>query len=242
MIGSKLLGLKNRPTTSVESMHIDLQKGIVLFCCARHEALPDGFCPLVKSANGHPERRSRNRPLGWPPDCGKTFKSILILWRSIATHPRMSDIQIFAIGLWDCCMCIREGISLADRRNLCHIYLQQHCNFTILQSTINTMYFNLIKHLALQQVLALAVTASPMNKPVITPTNAMIYRGPSACEDCPETVGRLLRGMYPNIHVIYAGPHEDTQINATTLKNVQVFAQGGGDGKLLDEPCSAQLR
>jgi hypothetical protein len=98
------------------------------------------------------------------------------------------------------------------------------------------MYLYLVKQLALQQALAFAVTASPTNKPIITPTTAMIYRGPSACEDCPETVGRLLKEIYPNIHVIYAGPHEGTQINATTLRNVQVFAQGGGDGKLLDEP------
>jgi hypothetical protein len=75
-----------------------------------------------------------------------------------------------------------------------------------------------------------------MNKPVITPTSAMIHRGPSACEDCPETVGRMLKEIYPNIKVIFAGPHEDTQVNATTLGNVQVFAQGGGDGKLLHEP------
>jgi hypothetical protein len=103
------------------------------------------------------------------------------------------------------------------------------------------MYFQLVKQLVLQQALAFAVKASPMNKPAITPATAMIYRGPSACEDCPETVGRLLKEIYPKIHVIYAGPHEDTKINATTLKDVQVFAQGSGDGKLLDEPCSTQL-
>jgi hypothetical protein len=37
-------------------MRIDLQKYILLFCCGQHEALPDGFCPLVKSTNGHPEK------------------------------------------------------------------------------------------------------------------------------------------------------------------------------------------
>jgi hypothetical protein len=73
-------------------------------------------------------RRSQNRPLGWPPNCGKPFESILILWRSIASHPRMSDIQIFAIGLWDCFMCIRKGITLADVRNPCYtsLTLQLH--------------------------------------------------------------------------------------------------------------------
>lgn len=99
------------------------------------------------------------------------------------------------------------------------------------------MYSAVLKQLALQQVLAMLVVASPVQLAGYSPSSAMIYRGKTACEDCPEAVGELLKGIYPNIIIIYAGPSEDTQINATTLSDVDVFAQGGGDGMSPDSPA-----
>lgn len=88
------------------------------------------------------------------------------------------------------------------------------------------MYF--ARAFAIQCASAMLVAASPIKRTSV-PSSAMIYRGASTCEDCPETVGRLLKEIYPKINIIFAGPDEDTQINAATLKNVDVFAQGGGD-------------
>lgn len=58
----------------------------------------------------------------------------------------------------------------------------------------------------------------------------MIYRGKQATENCPESVGQLLRSAYPNIEITYAGPDELVQINEETLAGVDVYAQPGGPG------------
>jgi hypothetical protein len=67
-------------------------------------------------------------------------------------------------------------------------------------------------------------------KPPPRGLHAMIYRGKQATENCPESVGRLLKSTYPNIQLKYAGPDEPMQINEKTLALVDVFAQPGGPG------------
>ena len=58
----------------------------------------------------------------------------------------------------------------------------------------------------------------------------MIYRGKQATENCPESVGRLLKSTCPNIQLTYAGPGESVQVTEETLARVNVFAQPGGPG------------
>lgn len=63
------------------------------------------------------------------------------------------------------------------------------------------------------------------------PIRAMIYRGKSATEECPESVARLLKSTFPNqVKITYAGPDEKVKINAHTLSHVDLFAQPGGPG------------
>jgi hypothetical protein len=59
---------------------------------------------------------------------------------------------------------------------------------------------------------------------------AMIYRGKSSCDRCPESIQNLLETAYPNINVVFAGPKEKTRINAETLSQVDIFIQPGGPG------------
>lgn len=94
------------------------------------------------------------------------------------------------------------------------------------------MQFKAVKHLRLRQTLAVTLAASVVTRGQCTetPKSALIYRGKTACDGCPESVGDLLQAVYPDLVVTYAGPGEDVQINATTLANVDVFAQGGGPG------------
>ena len=71
------------------------------------------------------------------------------------------------------------------------------------------------------------MAASEHDKPI----RAMIYRGKSATEQCPESVALLLRSTFPNrVKITYAGPDEAVKINAHTLKHVDLFAQPGGPG------------
>ena len=94
------------------------------------------------------------------------------------------------------------------------------------------MQFKAVQQLKLRQTLAVTLAASVITtgQCTKTPKSALIYRGKTACDGCPESVGDLLQAVYPDIVVTYAGPDEDVQINATTLANVDVFAQGGGPG------------
>jgi glutamine amidotransferase-like uncharacterized protein len=59
---------------------------------------------------------------------------------------------------------------------------------------------------------------------------ALIYRGPAACNGCPETVAERLQNEY---QIVYAGPREQVDVNPTTLSTAKLYVQpGGGD---LDE-------
>jgi glutamine amidotransferase-like uncharacterized protein len=54
---------------------------------------------------------------------------------------------------------------------------------------------------------------------------ALIYKGPGACEGCPEAVGRLLQEM--KIRVRYVSPGEFSE---TTFKTSALYVQPGGTG------------
>ena len=58
---------------------------------------------------------------------------------------------------------------------------------------------------------------------------ALVYRGPAACDGCPESVAHLLRTSTSNFDVTYVGPN-DNAITANILKGADVFAQPGGGG------------
>ncbi|KAJ5807735.1 hypothetical protein N7474_009004 [Penicillium riverlandense] len=57
---------------------------------------------------------------------------------------------------------------------------------------------------------------------------AMVYRGPAACNGCPESVAELLRSSSSHFDVQYAGPNEKIDINEGSLQEVQLYAQPGG--------------
>lgn len=59
---------------------------------------------------------------------------------------------------------------------------------------------------------------------------ALIYRGPAACDGCPESVAALLQSSASNFDIEYAGPHEKIDINAESLSDVDLFVQPGGGG------------
>ncbi|KAL2869035.1 uncharacterized protein BJX67DRAFT_348648 [Aspergillus lucknowensis] len=63
-----------------------------------------------------------------------------------------------------------------------------------------------------------------------TRPKALVYRGPAACDGCPEAVAALLKSSPSNFDVKFAGPQEEVDITATSLGGVQLYAQpGGGD-------------
>lgn len=59
---------------------------------------------------------------------------------------------------------------------------------------------------------------------------ALIYRGPAACDGCPESVAALLQSSSLKFEVEYAGPDEDIDIDADSLRDVDLFVQPGGGG------------
>lgn len=54
------------------------------------------------------------------------------------------------------------------------------------------------------------------------------YRGPAACDGCPESVAHLLKTSPSKFEVTYAGPHEHVKISEESLSQVDVYAQPGG--------------
>lgn len=60
---------------------------------------------------------------------------------------------------------------------------------------------------------------------------AVIYRGSSACDDCPESVGRLLENSPYHFKVRYAGPDEEVDLSPELLSQVDLYAYPGGPGQ-----------
>jgi glutamine amidotransferase-like uncharacterized protein len=66
-------------------------------------------------------------------------------------------------------------------------------------------------------------------KPGYAHSKALIYRGPGACEECPETVARLLKSA--NIESDFIGPG---QMTLETLKSAALYIQPGGTDYVQD--------
>lgn len=62
---------------------------------------------------------------------------------------------------------------------------------------------------------------------------ALVYRGPATSEGLPEAVAHLLESSPRQFEVRYAGPGEDIDITAETLRAVDLYAQPGGPGMIL---------
>jgi hypothetical protein len=103
---------------------------------------------------------------------------------------------------------------------------ERHDLRTRSRQVANTMSFKAVTQAL---ALSLAVTSSATNDCDLM--RALVYRGPTACEGCPESLRDLLKASYPNINVTFAGPHEAVQINAETLSHVDILAQPGGPGE-----------
>jgi hypothetical protein len=78
--------------------------------------------------------------------------------------------------------------------------------------------------------MALQIAAAPCPSQAFAAKNgdhprAMIYRGKSSCEGCPDSVQALLETAYPTINATFAGPDEDIKINAENLRQVDIFVQ-----------------
>lgn len=54
------------------------------------------------------------------------------------------------------------------------------------------------------------------------------YRGPAACDGCPESVAHLLKTSTSKFEVTYVGPNEDVDISEESLGNADIYAQPGG--------------
>ncbi|KID99381.1 biotin protein ligase, partial [Metarhizium majus ARSEF 297] len=57
---------------------------------------------------------------------------------------------------------------------------------------------------------------------------ALVYRGPAVCKNCPGALAQLLESSPQKVAVTYAGPGEEVKVTAESLRNVDVFAYGGG--------------
>ncbi|EAT90838.1 hypothetical protein HBI56_216790 [Parastagonospora nodorum] len=57
---------------------------------------------------------------------------------------------------------------------------------------------------------------------------AVIYRGSKACDDCSESVGRLLKNSPFHFDVTYAGPEEPVDLSPELLSNADIYAYPGG--------------
>ncbi|KID74739.1 uncharacterized protein G6M90_00g109260 [Metarhizium brunneum] len=57
---------------------------------------------------------------------------------------------------------------------------------------------------------------------------ALVYRGPAVCQNCPGALAQLLESSPQKVAVTYAGPGEEVKVTAESLRNVDVFAYGGG--------------
>ncbi|KAI4698794.1 hypothetical protein J4E81_005405 [Alternaria sp. BMP 2799] len=57
---------------------------------------------------------------------------------------------------------------------------------------------------------------------------AIVYRGSSACDNCSESVGRLLMNSPYHFNVTYAGPDEEVDLSPSLLSKADLYAYPGG--------------
>lgn len=60
---------------------------------------------------------------------------------------------------------------------------------------------------------------------------ALVYRGPAACEGCAESVAHILKTSASRFNVTYVGPNEDVDITSESLSKADAYCQPGGGGK-----------
>ena len=60
---------------------------------------------------------------------------------------------------------------------------------------------------------------------------AIIYRGSKACDDCSESVGRLLQNSPFHYNITYAGPDEASDLSPELLAHADIYAYPGGPGE-----------
>ncbi|KAH6669716.1 hypothetical protein F5X68DRAFT_236413 [Plectosphaerella plurivora] len=73
-----------------------------------------------------------------------------------------------------------------------------------------------------------AILSSTVMSAENTRPQALVYRGPTSCDGCPESVGDLLTSSPWHFQVTYVGPGEKVKVTKETLSKVRVFAHGGG--------------
>jgi hypothetical protein len=61
---------------------------------------------------------------------------------------------------------------------------------------------------------------------------AIIYRGPSACDDCSESVGRLLKNSPYYFNITYAGPNKEFDLSPELLSQADVSAYPSEPGRI----------
>ncbi|OAA39707.1 hypothetical protein NOR_06127 [Metarhizium rileyi] len=57
---------------------------------------------------------------------------------------------------------------------------------------------------------------------------AMVYRSPAVCKNCPGALEELLESSPQKFKVTFAGPGEDVKVTADSLRDMDLFAYGGG--------------
>ncbi|KAI4645957.1 hypothetical protein J4E93_005536 [Alternaria ventricosa] len=57
---------------------------------------------------------------------------------------------------------------------------------------------------------------------------AIVYRGSSTCDNCSESVGRLLMNSPYHFNVTYAGPDEEVDLSPSLLSKADLYAYPGG--------------
>ncbi|KAL3588213.1 hypothetical protein FPOAC2_14112 [Fusarium poae] len=72
---------------------------------------------------------------------------------------------------------------------------------------------------------AVLLLATPAAAAMMT---AVVYRGPSACDGCPEGVAKLLKNSPYHFNITYVGPDEDVDLSPKLLSKANVFAYPGG--------------
>ena len=67
-----------------------------------------------------------------------------------------------------------------------------------------------------------------ISKDATSQPTALVYRGPAACDGCPESVGELLKSSEWKFNVLYVGPDEDEDLTKESLAKATVVAFPGG--------------
>jgi hypothetical protein len=89
---------------------------------------------------------------------------------------------------------------------------------------------SLVIHIMLKQLATAALLVSVAK--ASASMKALVYRGSTVCEGCPESVAELLENSPWKFDVTFAGPNEDVDVTEKSLADVRVFAFPGGPGTL----------